>query len=308
MESLHFISVSGKSELELAYAIREKGYQVSVSCAVLDKETEEGLRANGCICHGEGWFPEKLTKDMNLIVLGNDLCPDNPELLRAKKLGVLIRSISEFIYHWTKFQTRLVISGTHGRKAIISLIVRALKQQRLDFDYVLSGRISELPTGVRLSDEARIVLIEAHPEVLLSPASPFRLAFYRPHIAILTTILWTPGLKYETPEEYLDVFRSFLSSIEREGKLIYYRHDKVVSRLVEDLREDITAMAYEEQTITRRENTIFLKTNANEYPIQIPDSYFLTNLQAAHLASRQLGVKDANFYQAIADNSLSLPL
>jgi UDP-N-acetylmuramate: L-alanyl-gamma-D-glutamyl-meso-diaminopimelate ligase len=308
MENVHIISVSESSELDLSFAIKENDCQVSLSCARLDKDTEEQLRANGCVCYGQGWFPEKLTKGIHRIVLGNDVKPDNPELLRAKELGILIQSIPEFIYHWSKSKMRLVIGGTHGRKAIISMIVSALKQQKLTFDYAFHSHISALPSRVGLSDEARIILIEANPDVISSPNSHFRLDFYRPHVAILTTVLWTPDLQYDTPEDYLRVFRSFLSSIEREGKLIYYKHDTVVNHLVEEIREDITAIAYEAEETIKREGQLFLKTNTREYPIQISDAYFLTNLQAAHLASRQLGVKDTNFYQAISDNSLSLPL
>ena len=108
----------------------------------------------------------------------------------------------------------------------------------------------------------------------------------------------TGGLPYD--------FRTFASSIERGGKLIYFDGDPVVKQLAQEVREDITAMPYDQHVVVEKEGKTYLQTRYGDFPVYIPDRFFLINLNAARLACRQLGVKDADFYQALSEYSVSL--
>lgn len=308
MRKVHFISVDEPLMLDLALAIREKGYEVGASGEGLDETVIAKLHETGCTCYGEGWFPEKLDKDIHAVVLGATVTKENPELLRAKELGLLVQSIPEFIFQRTRTKTRVVVAGSRGKKTIISMMVCALERQRLVFDYALTSEVALLPNRVHLSYESRIVLIEGDDHVTSALEKRFQLEFYRPHIAILTNLSWSVDTDHESPEAYLNTYNTFSTSIEREGKLIYYGGDSTVSRLAQEVRSDITAIPYDEHPVIEKEGQTFLHTRYGDYPIRIPDRYFLINLNAARLACRQLGVKDANFYQALSEYSLSLPL
>ena len=145
MRKVHLISVTEPLVLDLALAIHEKGYDVSVSGDGIAEEVIAKLHAAGCTCHGDGWFPERLTKDNNFVVLGATVKQDNPELIKAKELGLLILSIPEFIFQRTKEKTRVVVAGSRGKKTIISMIIYALQRQKLAFDYALTSEIPLLP-------------------------------------------------------------------------------------------------------------------------------------------------------------------
>ena len=306
MRKVHLISVTEPLVLDLALAIHEKGYEVSVSGDGITEEVVAKLRAAGCTCHGNGWFPERLIKDSNFVVLGATVKQDNPELIKAKELGLLILSIPEFIFQRTKEKTRVVVAGSRGKKTIISMIVCALQRQKLVFDYALTSEVALLPNRVRMSYEARIAVIEGDEHVTSALEKRFQLEFYRPHIAILTNLSWTPDTDHATPDAYYDTFRSFTKLIEREGKLIYFEGDRMVKQLAENVREDITAIPYGEHAVIEKDGATFLQTRYGDFPIRIADSYFLTNLNAARLACRQLGVKDADFYRALSEYSVSL--
>ena len=92
------------------------------------------------------------------------------------------------------------------------------------------------------------------------------------------------------------------------GKLIYFGGDDTVSQLAGDVRSDITAIPFEEHPVVEKDGQTFLHTRYGDYPVRIPNRYFLINLNAARLACRQLGVKDADFYQALSEYSLSLSI
>ncbi len=297
MRKVHLISVSEPLILDLALAIREKGYEVTVSGTGLSESLLVILHDAKCTCYGEGWFPEKLTKDINFVVLGASVKKDNPELVRARELGLLIQSVPEFIFQRTKAKTRVVVAGSHGKRSILTMIAYALSKQNLVFDYALSGECPVLSNLFKMSYEARIALIEGDAQVTSSLEKRFQLEFYRPHIAVVSNIVQetSPG-----------IYRSFIHSIEREGKLIYFSGDEKLKELASEVREDITAIPYEGETIIDREGTHFLETRYGEFPVYIPGNYFLLNLNAARLVCRQLGVKDKDFYQAMSEYSLTL--
>ncbi len=306
MRKVHLISVTEPLVLDLALAIHEKGYDVSVSGDGIAEEVIAKLHAAGCTCHGDGWFPERLTKDNNFVVLGATVKQDNPELIKAKELGLLILSIPEFIFQRTKEKTRVVVAGSRGKKTIISMIIYALQRQKLAFDYALTSEIPLLPNRVHMSYEARIALIEGDEHVTSALEKRFQLEFYRPHIAILTNLSWTPETDHDSPDAYYGTFRNFITLIERSGKLIYFEGDPAVRQLAEEVREDITAISYGQHPVIEKDGATFLQTRYGDFLIRIPDNYFLTNLNAARLACRQLGVKDADFYRAISEYSVSL--
>lgn len=220
MRKVHLISVTEPLVLDLALALREKGYEVSASGCGLTEEMIGRLHNAGCTCYGDGWFPEKLIKDIHSVVLGAKVKQDNPELLRAKELGMLIQSIPEFIFQRTRSKTRVVVAGSRGKKTIISMMVCALRRQKLAFDYALTSKVDSLPNRIHLSYEARIALIEGDEHITSALDKRFQLEFYRPHIAILTNLSWSTETDHATPEAYLSTYQSFSVSIEREGKLI----------------------------------------------------------------------------------------
>lgn len=308
MRKVHLVSGAEPLLFDIALAIRKKGYEVSVSGRNFTPEMADRLIQSGCTFYGEGWFPEKMTKDINFVVLGSTVNKDNPELIKAKELGLLIQSIPEFIYQRVKGKTRVVVAGTRGKKTILSMVSYVLLKQRLVFDYAFTNKTAVLPDQVRMSYESRIALIEGD-ELITSALDPrVRMEFYRPHIAVLTNILWKQSSEYQSKDDYLKTYRSFIASVEREGKLIYFNGDNTVSLLAGEIRGDITAMPYAQHEVEEEDGKIMLSTRYGKFPVEIPDTYFLTNLNAARLICRQLGVKDISFYQAISEYSLSLQL
>ncbi len=306
MRKVHLISVTEPLLFDLALAIHQKGYEVSVSGAGLDDKLQAKLKAEGCACYGDGWFPERLTKDIQCVVLGTSVRQENPELARARELGLLLLPIPEFIFQRTEEKTRVVVTGSRGKKTVISMIVYVLQRQKLMFDYALTSRVPLLPNRVHLSYESRIAIIEGGEHATSALKKCSQLEFYRPHIAILTNLMGTSATEHASSEAYHTSFRTFAASIEREGKLIYFDGDPVAKQLAQGVRKDITVMSYDQHVVVEKEGQTCLQTRYGDFPVYVPDRFFLTNLNAARLACRLLGVKEADFYQALSEYSLSL--
>ena len=71
--------------------------------------------------------PEKITNDLDAVILGMHAKKNNLELLKAQGLGLKIYSYPEFLYEQSKGKTRVVIGGSHGKTTITSMILHVIE-------------------------------------------------------------------------------------------------------------------------------------------------------------------------------------
>ncbi|HRB70059.1 MAG TPA: peptidoglycan synthetase, partial [Chitinophagales bacterium] len=70
---------------------------------------------------------EKITTNIDAIILGMHAKSDNPELIKAQELGLKIYSFPEFIFEQCKDKTRIAIAGSHSKTSITSMIMHLLR-------------------------------------------------------------------------------------------------------------------------------------------------------------------------------------
>ena len=111
--NLHFIAIGGSAMHNLALALLQKGYQITGSDDTIFEPSKSRLEKKGLLPSVFGWFPEKITTNLDAVILGMHAKANNPELLKAKELGIKIFSYPEFLYEQSKDKTRVVIGGSH---------------------------------------------------------------------------------------------------------------------------------------------------------------------------------------------------
>jgi len=99
---IHFIAIGGSAMHNLALALHYKGYNVSGSDDEIFNPSKARLEAEGLLPEAYGWFPEKVDETLDAIILGMHAKADNPELLKAKELGITMYSYPEFLYEQSK--------------------------------------------------------------------------------------------------------------------------------------------------------------------------------------------------------------
>ena len=298
--NIHFIAIGGAAMHNLALALHKKGETITGSDDEIFDPARTRLAEQGLLPDSEGWHPERITKELDAVVLGMHAREDNPELLRAKELGVRIYSYPEFLLEQTLNKTRVVVGGSHGKTTVTSMILHVLKQLRKPFDYMVGAQIEGFDTMVGLSEEARIAVFEGD-EYLTSALDPRpKFHVYRPHIAVVTGIAWDHINVFPTFENYVEQFRIFSQKIERDGKFIYFENDPNLVELAENLRSDLTPMPYGTHPYQVLEGKTWLQTKNGDVPLQIFGEHNLQNIQAARLVCRQLGITDKDFYGAIS--------
>ena len=120
---VHLIAIGGSAMHNMAIALHEKGVDISGSDDEIFEPSKSRLKKRGLLPENEGWFPEKITADLDAIIIGMHARKDNPELLRAQELRLRIFSYPEYVYEQTKTKTRVVIGGSHGKTTTTAMIL-----------------------------------------------------------------------------------------------------------------------------------------------------------------------------------------
>lgn len=301
MKKVHFIAIGGSAMHNLAIALSRKGYKVTGSDDQIFEPSRSRLAKEGILPETEGWHPEKITGDLDAIILGMHARADNPELKRAEELGLKIFSYPEYLYEQAKDKERVVIGGSHGKTSITAMILHVLHKLQIDTDYMVGAQLEGFDCMVRLSDTADIAVFEGD-EYLSSPIDRRpKFHLYKPHIAVISGIAWDHINVFPTWENYVDQFRIFIDLIEKDGTLIYCSEDAELRKLAE-AKEGLEKKPYGIHP-HRIENgrTVLQTESGEEVPISIFGEHNLMNLNAARLVCLSLGVSEAGFYRAISD-------
>ena len=294
---VHFIAIGGSAMHNLAIALRQKGITVTGSDDEIFDPAKSRLEKYGLLPKEFGWHPERITADLDAVVLGMHARIDNPELLRAQELGLKIYSYPEYLYEQSKDKLRIVVGGSHGKTTTTAMILHVLAHCGIEADYMVGAQLKGFEVMVRLSHTAKVMVIEGD-EYLTSPIDRRpKFHLYKPNVAIITGIEWDHINVFPTFDIYRDQFAQFINLIEPKGTLIFCDEDAEVHRVaVENQRTDIQKLPYVCPE-HRVENGI---TYIGNTALQVFGHHNLLNLTAARLACRQVGVTDEQFDEAIA--------
>ncbi len=296
MNRIHFIAIGGSAMHNLAIALHLKGYKITGSDDEIFNPAKGRLEKYGLLPDSIGWNPDRITTDLDAVILGMHAREDNPELIRAKELGIRVFSYPEFLYEQSKEKLRIVVGGSHGKTTITAMILHVLQHCYIDCDYMVGAQLEGFEVMVKLSHEAKIMVMEGD-EYLTSPIdrrSKFHL--YRPNVGIISGIAWDHVNVFPTFPQYVDTFRTFAKMIDKT--FIYCNDDENVKMLGEEIKR-VHTEPYTVHPYVIRDGVTYLKTNEGEVPMMIFGKHNMANLNAARLACREVGVSDAQFYEAI---------
>ncbi len=286
---IHLIAIGGAAMHNIALDLNLR-HEVTGSDDEIYDPSLSRLRNVGLLPEEMGWFPNKITKDLDVVILGMHAKIDNPELLKAQELGIPVLSYPEFIFQQSKSKKRIVVAGSHGKTTTTSMILHVLQKAKLDFDYLVGAQIQGFERMVKLSD-AEIIVLEGD-EYLSSPLdrSP-KMLHYKPDIAVITGIAWDHINVFPIFDDYKNQFRLFIESIEDNGHLFYYKYDIHLRQILADSAfANVNKMPYEQIDPNGTEMRVFGKHN-------------LENMEAARLVCERLGINKTRFLSYIKDFS-----
>ncbi|MBK8846408.1 MAG: peptidoglycan synthetase [Bacteroidetes bacterium] len=298
--NVHFIAIGGAAMHNLALALHHKGLTVTGSDDEINEPSRSRLATYRLLPEKIGWFPEKISTNLDAIILGMHARIDNPELLRAQQLGLPIFSYPEYIYEQSKNKKRIVIGGSHGKTTITSMIMHVLKKASKNFDYLVGSMITGFDTMVRLSD-APVIIIEGD-EYLASPIDRRpKFHLYKADVGIISGIAWDHINVFPTFENYYEQFELFAKQIPADGKLIGCAEDEQVAQLMKSDAIHAMRITYNLPAYETEDDVTYIIYENIKYPISIFEKHNVINREAAILACAEAGIYTHEFYKLIAD-------
>ncbi|MFD2784575.1 UDP-N-acetylmuramate--L-alanine ligase [Hymenobacter rubripertinctus] len=301
LHRLHLIAIGGSIMHNLALALHQRGARVTGSDDEIFEPAKSRLAKAGLLPAAEGWFADKITADLDAVIVGMHARPDNPELRQAQELGLRVYSFPEFIYEASREKQRIVIGGSHGKTSITSLILHVLRHQGRQFDYAVGAQLEGFELMVQLTEDAPIIIIEGD-EYLSSPIDRRpKFHLYQHHIGVISGISWDHINVFPTEEIYREQFKIFADMTPKAGVLIYDRDDEQTQLVTVPSSPDVKYIGYgPHEHVIRDGKTYLLNKKDEEVPVQVFGDHNLRNISAAKEVCKQLGIKGKEFYEALA--------
>lgn len=299
MKKVHFIAVGGSAMHNLAIALHRKGYEVTGSDDEIFEPSRSRLEKEGILPKEFGWHPDILDSSYEAVILGMHARIDNPELIRAQELGLKIYSYPEYLYEQSKDKIRIVVGGSHGKTTITSMILHVMKSAGIETDFMVGAQLEGFDVMVRLSETAKYMVIEGD-EYLTSPIDRVpKFHKYHPNIAVISGIGWDHVNVFPTFDSYLEQFRIFIKTIEKDGCLIYDGNDNECGKLAAAAKVPVYGYDFHKYR-TEGDDTILILPDKKELKVNVFGAHNMKNINAARFVTRQIGVSDEQFYEAIS--------
>lgn len=297
--NVHFIAIGGSAMHNLAIALSRKGTKVTGSDDEIFEPSKTRLEKQGILPVSIGWFPEKITNELDAVILGMHAREDNPELLKAKELNIPIYSYPEYLYEQSKDKYRIVIGGSHGKTTITSMLLHVVNELGLNVDYMVGAQLDGYDCMVKLSEEAEFMILEGD-EYLSSPIDRRpKFHLYKPNTALISGIAWDHINVFPTWENYIEQFRLFCEVIEPGGKLIYNTEDPTLKSLGEEFESKLETKPYQTPSYRTTETGTIMTHEGTDYELQIFGAHNLQNLVGAMRLAESMNISNDAFLKAI---------
>jgi UDP-N-acetylmuramate--alanine ligase len=304
IRNIHFVGVGGSGMSGIAEVLCSLGYCVSGSdvadSAALSRLTTLGIRTS------VGHAPENVA-GADAVVTSTAVHADNPELVRARELGIPIVPRALMLAELMRHQQGIAIAGTHGKTTTTSLVASVLTQAGLDPSFVIGGLLNSAGANARLG-QGDFIVVEADE----SDASFLNLL---PVMAVVTNIdadhMETYGHDFGRLKQ---AFVDFLHRMPFYGVAILCSDDAAVCDIVDQLHCRVVRYGFNEQAQLRAINvrplgdqmhfTVQQRGGAEQPDLDVvlnlPGLHNVLNALAAIAVARELGVADAAIVLALS--------
>lgn len=221
----HIIGVCGTAMGGVAVILKELGFDVSGSDAMFFPPISLQLEKYGIKTYQ---FHQENIKDKDIIVVGNSVGKDNPEVLQAQAMGKKLYSYPEIINEFFGKKDFFVIAGTHGKTTTTSLTAYILWRAGFNPSFLVGGipinfgvsaKVNSGDIFVIEGDEYNTSFLDKRPKFF----------HFKPKRAVIGPVEVDHVDMYDTFDNYKRVFENFAKTVEER---LSYFNSQVVSSIV----------------------------------------------------------------------------
>jgi len=292
---VHFIGIGGIGTSALARWFLTHNWQVSGSDAIASPITQE-LKKQGIRIY-IGHRTKNLSPKTELVIYSAAVPPNNPELKKAKKLRITVKSYAQALADLNKQYKTLAVSGAHGKSTTTALLSLVLIKAGLDPTVIIGTKLKEF--GGSTSSPQGSNFRNGKGDYLVLEADEYQGSFlnYSPFAAIITNIDREHLDYYKNLRNIKNAFLKFISNIQPNGILVVNQDDKNLF----SLKNKIQKIA--------KKNSLKLfwygiRVNPRINPrlsasLKIVGEHNLSNALAVYTLAKALKIKDKDIFSAI---------
>jgi len=250
----HFIGILGSGMSSMAKYAAECGARITGSdispSPALQALTREGITVS-LSQEGRG-----LDRDTNLVVVSQAIEENNPELVRARRLGLEVVRYPELLGLLMNYQKGIAVSGTHGKSTTSSIIAYVMRRAGLDPSFLIGADVPQLGGGSHYGKG----------EYLIAEACEYKRSFLclTPHIGIITNIDADHLDYYYDLWDIMEAFGDFAETASENGVLIVNADDENTGKLLDELDVPaITCGIQDHKAVYRAERLWRAKVHSN---------------------------------------------
>ena len=232
VKSIHMIAICGTGMGALASMLKDMGFEITGSDQKVYPPISEFLSSKG-IEITEGFSEKNVAYGPDLVIVGNAVSKDNPEVLGMNQMGLEFCSMPQAVNRFIAFGKKpLVVTGTHGKTTTSSILAWILYEAGLDPTFMIGGILKNFESNYRLgSGEHMVIEGDEYDTAFFDKGAKF--LHYDPSIAILTGVEFDHADIFKDIHHVKQAFDAFITGISPQNTLVAFDDDKNVSDLVQ---------------------------------------------------------------------------
>ena len=154
--NIHMIGIGGTSMSGIAEILNQWGFNVTGSdansSAVTDKLIKDGIKVTIGHSHYD-------VDEADLVVYSAAIKPDDPELKRAKDLGIETAIRADFLGEITKaYRNTICVAGTHGKSTTTSMVSLCFLESAKDPSIQIGADLEQIGGNYKVGKSEFFVL------------------------------------------------------------------------------------------------------------------------------------------------------
>ncbi|MFH1758948.1 MAG: UDP-N-acetylmuramate--L-alanine ligase [Patescibacteria group bacterium] len=290
MNKVHFIGIGGIGVSALARFYLAKGWEVSgsdLSESEITKRLLYDVRHPIKLNINIGHDAENVPDDVDKVIYSAAVRAGNPEMVRARDIGVPMLSYAETLGELTKEYFTIAVSGSHGKSTTTALLSLMLIKADLDPTIIVGTRLKEFGGNNFRLGQSKFLVIEAD-----EWNNSFH--YYHPNIIVLTNVDKEHLDTHKNLEGVIKNFATYIDNIDKKGSVIVNAQDKNSLQAIKNCQANI--IKYNPRPLSSRASRA---SRGISWLLQIPGEFNQLNCEAAWQAAKLLGVKKKIAQQAV---------
>ena len=229
---IYVLGICGTFMGGLAQLASEKGIKVSGCDENVYPPMDQVLLSKG-IPIDEGYNPNNIPKDIDLVVVGNVIARGNPMIEEVLNKNIDFISGPEFLSKYLLSKRHVVaISGTHGKTSVSSMVTKVLLDNDIDCGYLIAGRAKDLESTASLGTHDYFVIeADEYDTAFFDKRSKF--IHYHPKTLLINNLEFDHADIFSNLSDIKKQFHHLLRLMSSKATLIYPEENKNIKSVME---------------------------------------------------------------------------